>query len=222
MYQFLEDHRKEYTIVKMPRVLFVFWSEYYRWRLSDPTLENRRLQERIKWIWKESYKIHGSPRIHRQLRVGGRLVLSSQVARLMNQMAIASKIYFEWSTTIDKHHDLPVAPKLPDLDFMADQLKQALMSDKKYLSKRSGWLYLTTIIDLTNYQIIGWVSVEGSSAEQTSIAAFKARHISSHALLRSDSPFRPKIQYDCYVFTTLLTNQPYHLKHKSKRQLCAC
>src|SRR5699024_11464043 len=67
------------------QVLGVSRSGYYRWRgrgPSDRALENKRLKDRIKEIWEDSYKTYGSPRIHEQLKKEGETASRPRVAQI--------------------------------------------------------------------------------------------------------------------------------------------
>lgn len=206
----MDNHNHEFSIVKMSQVLEVSRSGYYRWRGRGPSeraLANKRLKERIKAIWKESYKTYGSPRIHEQLKKEGQTASRPRVARLMKQMGIQSQIRTKWVTTTDSNHSLPVAPNLLDRDFSADQLGQYWVSDITYLPSTHGWIYLTTVMDLADRQIIGWALSSGMKATQTSIAALKqacrTRRPSSELIFHSDQG----VQYCCKDFRSLLANR---------------
>jgi len=93
-------------------------------------------------------------------------------------MDIASCIRRKWVTTTLSAHSLPVAPNLLDRQFFPDQLGEVWLSDITYLPSRQGWLYLTTLMDLGDRQIIGWSLSNSMDAEQTSICAL------NHALIR--------------------------------------
>ncbi len=203
----MENHKYEFTIVKMSQVLEVSRSGYYRWRGRGPSnraLENKRLKERIKEIWKDSYKTYGSPRIHRQLKKEGETASRPRVARLMKKMGIQSQIRPKWTATTDSNHDHPVADNLLDRDFTAQRLGQVWVSDITYIPSAHGWVYLTTVMDLADRQVIGWSLSRTMKATQTSIAAVKqalqTRQPSAGLIFHSDRG----VQYCCQDFRSLL------------------
>lgn len=56
-FQFVDDHRSEYPIMLMCRVLAVSRSGYYAWRERPPSareMANRQLLERIRAVHKKS------------------------------------------------------------------------------------------------------------------------------------------------------------------------
>jgi transposase InsO family protein len=143
IYEFMDNHKNQFSIVKMSQVLGVSRSGYYRWRgrgPSDRTLKNKRLNDRIKEIWKDSYKTYGSPRIHEQLKKEGETASRPRVARLMKKMGIQSQLRATWTTTTDSNHHLPVAGNLLDRDFSADHMDPFWVGDITYLPSRNGWL----------------------------------------------------------------------------------
>ncbi|PAU93190.1 hypothetical protein CK503_13605 [Aliifodinibius salipaludis] len=78
------------------------------------------------------------------------------------------------------------------------------MSDITYLPSSGGWLYLTTVMDLGDRQIIGWNLSRTLSAKATSVAALTQalarRRPTDSLLFHSDRG----IQYACGEFTRLL------------------
>lgn len=191
----------------MSEVFGVSPSGYYRWMGRPPskrTSENMRLREAIRRAWVRSKRIYGAPRICQELLRQGWQVSRPRVARLMRSMGIASQLRKKWVKTTDSSHRYPVAANLLDRRFTPAELNQVWVSDITYLPSQNGWLYLTTVMDLADRQIIGWSLSRSLSAEQTSIAAFDQaqtkRPPCSGMIFHSDQG----IQYACSGFTTLL------------------
>lgn len=203
----MDDHKHLFSLTKMSETLGVSRSGYYRWAGRGPSkreLQNRQFNHLIKQVWLASGKTYGSPRIHRQLLADGESLSRPRVARLMRQMGIASEIRPKWVATTDSAHSLPVAPNVVDRAFDPPGLGQIWVSDITYLPSREGWLYLTTVMDLADRQIIGWSLADGMAANQTSIPAFRAackrRPPPTELLFHSDRG----VQYACGDFTDLL------------------
>lgn len=203
----MADHNHRFPIAKMSRLFGVSRSGYYRWLgrgLSRRATMHQQLRQAIRRAWEASGRTYGSPRIHRQLTGEGWSASRPRVARLMRAMGIASQIRRKWVATTDSSHRLPVAPNLLGRNFRPTGLGQAWVSDITYLPSEGGWLYLTTVMDLADRQILGWNLSKGLRAEETSIAAFRqavAKRRPTDALLfHSDRG----IQYACTEFTSLL------------------
>ena len=190
----MADHSHRFPIAKMSRLFGVSRSGYYRW------LGRRQ-------VWEASGRIYGSPRIHRQLTGEGWSVSRPRIARMMARMDIASRIRRNWVATTDSRHALPVATNLLDRQFTPPGLGQVWVSDITYLPSSQGWLYLTTVMDLADRQILGWNIGKGLQAKETSIAAFRQavakRRPTSGLLFHSDRG----IQYACREFSSLLASR---------------
>lgn len=172
----MAEHNHQFPILKMSQVFNVSTSGYYRWLKAAPsrrTKENQALNEAIAKQWKASYCSYGAPRIHQALLRQGWRVSRPRVARLMRKAGIASQIRPKWIVTTDSDHNDPVAPNMLDRDFTPEELSKVWVSDITYLPGEDGWLYLTTIIDLCDRQVIGWALSQTMEAEDTTIAAFK-------------------------------------------------
>jgi len=69
-YQFIKQHKQEFPVVVMCRVLDVSESGYYAW-LSRPTCQRKRedaqLTQDIEQVFHTHHGRYGSPRIHREL-----------------------------------------------------------------------------------------------------------------------------------------------------------
>jgi transposase InsO family protein len=119
-------------------------------------------------------------------------------------MSVASQIRYKWVATTDSGHKLPVAPNLLGRQFAPARLGQVWVSDITYLPSTQGWLYLTTVMDLADRQILGWNLSRGMKAGETSISAFSQavakRRPTDSLLFHSDRG----IQYACGEFTSLL------------------
>lgn len=193
--------------MKMSEIFAVSRSGYYKWASRTPSrrsLYNKKLKAAIRKQWILSGKIYGAPRIHEQLKRSGWTASLPRVARLMRKMGITSQIRAKWVQTTESGHHYPVAENLLDRNFIPKQLNCVWVSDITFIPSKGGWLYLTTILDLADRQIIGWALSWSMKAEHTSIAAFKQAIVNrppgSSLLFHSDRG----AQYACRDFTDLL------------------
>lgn len=203
----MADHAHIFPISKMSMLFGVSRSGYYNWLKRGPSkraMKNARLRKAIRQVWLDSNKRYGSPRIHQQLIAQGWSISRPRVARLMKKMGIASRIRRRWIKTTQSNHRWPVAANLLDRNFAPAGLSQVWVSDITYIPSEQGWLYLTTVMDLADRQILGWSLSDGMSAEETSIAAFKQavvrRKPGKKLLFHSDQG----VQYACGDFTKKL------------------
>jgi putative transposase len=158
-YRFVSEHRKQFPIAVMCRVMQVAASGYYDWlaRTESPRVgRNRALVVYIKAAHRRSRKTYGRRRIYAQLRRDGIVCSHKRVARLMRQEGICGRRRRGFRVTTDSQHGLPVAPNLLARDFTTTAPNQVWVSDITYLPCAEGWEYLASVMDLHNRQIVGW------------------------------------------------------------------
>jgi putative transposase len=155
----MSEHRAEYPIRTLCRVLGVSPSGYYAWRDRPPSArerENRRLLERIREIHEFSRQTYGRPRMYAELRDEGWRVNHKRVARLMalDGLQGASRRK-KWRTT-KRDKDARPAPDLVDRNFAADRPDQLWVADITYVPTWSGFLYLAVVVDACSRRVVGW------------------------------------------------------------------
>lgn len=173
-YQFIEDHRQEFTVTLMCRVLDVAPSGYYAWRKRPSSVRemaNNALLKEIRAAYEASNGVYGSPRIYHEVK--GKVSCSeNRVARLMKKQGITAKQKKRYKRTTKANAAHPTAPNLIDRDFSAATPNEKWTTDITYIPTLEGWLYLAVVLDLFSRRIVGWAM----SARMTSslvIDAFK-------------------------------------------------
>jgi putative transposase len=174
-YQFIEDHRQEFRVRLMCRVLDVSSSGYYAWRKrpsSAREMANNTLLKEIKAAHQASNGVYGSPRIYHEVK--GKVNCSqNRVARLMKKHGIAAKQKRRYKRTTKANGAHPVAPNLVDRDFSATAPNEKWTTDITYIPTLEGWLYLAVVLDLFSRRIVGWAM----SARMTSELVVDALHM---------------------------------------------
>lgn len=159
-YQFMADHREEFEIRVMCRVLGVSRSGYYAWRkrpTSPRKMADRALSQQIKQIHHQSRQTYGSPRIQAELAENGVNCGHKRIARLMHDEELFAKQSRKFRvTTTDSAHNYPIAPNLLDQDFSASRANEKWLTDITYIPTAEGWLYLAVVLDLYSRRIVGW------------------------------------------------------------------
>jgi transposase InsO family protein len=205
----------------MCRVLEVSRSGYYRWLKSKPSrreLDNRQLDAQIREIYDNSKGRYGSPKIQKELDDRGRKVSKNRVARRMSKAGLRSKIRRKYRVTTDSRHNLPVAPNLLERDFTTQFPDRAWVSDITYLNTRSGWLYLTVIIDLFSRMVVGWALSSSLSHEMVVTAlkrAIRRRRPGKGLIFHSDRG----VQYACADFRKELAKHEF-IQSMSRKADC--
>ena len=192
----------------MCQVLKVSSSGLYKWLHRTPSNRDVRTQELsvlIKDAFEKSDQIYGSPRVWQELRNSKKTCISrSYVARLMKRMHLRSKVRKKYVVTTDSNHAYDLAENLLQRDFSADGICQKWVGDITYIKTGTGWLYLTTVIDLADRKIVGYSFSNDMTANNTVInalkMAIKIRRARSGLIFHSDRG----VQYACKDFTSLL------------------
>jgi len=186
----------------MCRVLEVSRSGYYRWWKRKPSrrdIDHEKLDAEIREIYDGSKGRYGSPKIARELQDRGRRVSKSRVARRMRQTGLRSKVRRKYRVTTDSKHHFPVAPNLLERNFTTKAPDKAWVSDITYLGTRTGWLYLTVIIDLFSRLVVGWALSSSLSHDMVITAlkrAIRRRRPGKGLVFHSDRG----VQYACNDF----------------------
>lgn len=177
----------------MCKVLEVSRSCYYRWYslgLSKRKLENQKLTIEINRVYNESKQIYGSPRVTMVLKQEGYTISERRVAKLMRVNGWQSKIRKKWKSTTNSNHKYFISPNHLNRNFKPLELNQAWVSDITYIRTLQGWLYLTTVIDLYDRQVIGWALSKTLHTNVTIIPAWEMalskRNITKPLIFHSD------------------------------------
>jgi putative transposase len=158
-YAFIKEHRYQWTVTLMCRVLEVAVSGYYDWLgrpISKRAKENEILTEKIIMFHCGSRCTYGSPRVHKDMRQAGYPVSENRVARLMKLNNIRGKAKRKFKTTTTSKHQRPRAENLVKQDFQSKEPDKLWVGDITYISTLEGWLYLAIILDVFSRKVIGW------------------------------------------------------------------
>ena len=160
-YQFIEKHRKQYSVNRLCLMLGIRRSSYYAWTKRKPSQQeqnNQALIEHIRRIHKKYRKTYGSPRMYVQLKKEEIPCSQKRVARLMRQDGLKGQRKYRKVITTNSKHDFPVAPNVLSREFSAEKPNQKWVSDITYIPTDEGWLYLAGILDLFSRKIVGWAT----------------------------------------------------------------
>lgn len=219
-FQFMDDHRKEFPLVKMAEVLGVTRAGYYAWKSrpeSGRARRKRRLEILVKayfWKMKERY---GSPRLTREINNRGHNCSQGLVTELMKKNGLRAKAKKKFKATTDSTHPYPVSPNLLEQDFSVNCPGEVFVSDITYLRTDEGWMYLCIVMDLFNREISGWAVQDRLTADIAVKAlnrAFRNRVTRPDAIFHSDRG----IQYASNEFRESLAK--YDLFQSMSRKGC--
>jgi transposase InsO family protein len=180
------------TIERMTSWLGVSKSGFYEWdgrRPSDAERRREELKIKIKTLFESFDGTYGYRRIHAELVRAGEHVGDELVRKLMRELdlvAVQPKPYKR--TTISGAADLAVAD-LVCCDFTAEGPGMKLVGDITYIPTWQGWLFLATVIDCFNKEVIGWAMADHMRTELVTDAldmAARNQVLESGCIMHSD------------------------------------
>jgi transposase InsO family protein len=158
-YAWIEQHRDDYVVSRMCRLLAVSRTGYLQWRRRPPSARaqaNARLDAQVAAMHAASKGSYGRPRIVRGLRELGLQVGPERVRRSLQRQTLRPVYKRPYRVTTDSNHRQPVAPNVLARRFDGWNINRAWVSDITYLSTGEGWLYLAVVMDLASRRIVGW------------------------------------------------------------------
>ena len=191
-FQFIEDHRDEFPITRMCKVLEVSRSGYYAWRGRPPSereMANQALYKQIKAVYNQTHGTYGSPRIYQELKKQGVPCSENRVARLMRLRGLQARQAKAYRTTTRRKKADPVAPNVLQRDFVANRPNEKWVADITYIATEEGWLYLAVALDLHSRRVVGWAMSDRMTDELTLNAlrmAVQQREIAPYLIHHSD------------------------------------
>jgi putative transposase len=155
----VDEHRKQFEVGAMCRVLEVSRTGFYAWCTrpqSNRAEESARLGKLVEQSHQASRKNYGVPRVHADLQAQGERVSRKRVARLMQARGLRGRVRRRYRTTTKSDPQHPVAANLLERKFTAPGPDQIWVGDITYLWTREGWMYLAVLIDLYSRMVVGW------------------------------------------------------------------
>jgi putative transposase len=208
-YEFIREHRQEFSIKRMCQVLGVTRSGYYAWqpeKAGPRELENQVLVEQIHAEYKMSRKTYGSPRIQASLQRKGFVCGRHRVARLMRREGIRPQKRRRWHpVTTQRQPGVIPAPNHLNQDFSAYTANKKWVSDFTYIDTAQGWLYLAIVLDLFSRKVVGWAMSEQMDTALVEVAlhmALQGRQPTEDLLHHSDQGS----QYTSAAYQSSLSN----------------
>jgi putative transposase len=158
--RFIADQRTSHRVPHpiTCALLGVSLSWFYKWLHRTPTLTEQRraeLDAAVADAFDKARGLHGSPRLHADLREAGRQVSEKTVADSMRRQGlVARRIRRRGGLTRQDR----IAPKFPDLlrrDFTAKEPNAKWVGDMTEIPTAAGKLYLATVLDLYSRRLLG-------------------------------------------------------------------
>jgi putative transposase len=161
-------------------VLGVSRSGYYKWHSEKDNLnsyQKRRqvLLARISWLFHDTKRRYGSPKITVLLRKEGYKVSERLVGKLMSENGMCSCVSRKFRVcTTDSNHNNPIAPNLLNQNFKTTAPNKVWVTDITYIPCREGRMYLASVLDLNTRKIVGWELADRMTCDLVLAALDKA------------------------------------------------
>jgi putative transposase len=201
--------KADYQVEELAQTLEVTSSGFYAHQHKPEGKRARQDQQlipRIQFLFKESRRTYGSPRIGAALRRVGQPCGKNRIARLMrqNHMRARQKRRFVPRTT-QSDHDLPIAPNWLAKVPAPVKPGQLWVVDITYIDTAEGWSYLAVILDGCSRKVVGWAVASSMETSLVTEALERARqrHAPSPGLLHHSDRGS---QYASSAYRALLAN----------------
>lgn len=160
-YRFISEHRAGYGVQRLCRVLKIRRQGFYEWLAARPGRDARAVRDEdlavvITQVHQRHQGRYGRPRITTELRRRGLVVNHKRVGRVMSELGLAG-ITRRRRRTLTSPARVAAEP-VTDLigrDFTATRPGRCLVGDITCLVTGQGRLFLATVIDLHNREVIG-------------------------------------------------------------------
>ncbi|MGE8450294.1 MAG: IS3 family transposase [Pseudomonadales bacterium] len=157
-YRFMNEHRHEYPLAMMCRVLQVARAGFCAWLqcpVSDRSKDDTRLLDLIRHSYAASHGVYGARRVFGDLREAGESCGLHRVERLMQRHKIKAVRGYKKPRVIAGRPSI-IAPNHLQREFTVDASNKVWVTDITYIRTWQGWLYLAVVLDLYASKVVGW------------------------------------------------------------------
>ncbi|NNA09071.1 IS3 family transposase [Pseudomonas lundensis] len=168
----MNEHRHQYAITTLCRVLHVARAGFYQWLhkpVSAREYDNARLLGLIRDSYAASRGVYGARRVFADLREAGETCGKHRVARLMRANKIKALRGYKAPRPIKGRPSI-IAPNRLNRAFTVDAPNKAWVTDITYIRTWQGWLYLAVVLDLYARKVVGW-SMKPTLAKELALDA---------------------------------------------------
>lgn len=181
------------SVSGMLKYLGVSRSGYRAFLKHSPSATEKRrhrVEKKIRKIYDDSYQNYGAPKITHELRKEGECISERTVSKYMRGMGIHAQWVKHWiATTKDSDFSKDLHNILNE-QFNPEKPNAVWCTDITYIwTYESGYVYLTSIMDLYSRKIIAWTlsdTMNASCVVDTVRKAKAARPTSEPVIIHSD------------------------------------
>ncbi|NLB32357.1 MAG: IS3 family transposase [Tissierellia bacterium] len=184
--------KRRVSVSGVLNILGVSRSGYNAWLNRLPSNQEKRKQavkEKIKEIYNKSHQNYGAPKITKELIKEGEKISERTVGKYMKELKIKAQ-YVKPYTVTTKNSDFSSKLKnILDEQFNPTSPNAAWCTDITYIWTYTGFIYLTSIMDLYSRKIIAWTlseTLEVSCVIDTINKAKANRKLLNPVIIHSD------------------------------------
>jgi transposase InsO family protein len=209
---FIADQRTSHHVPHAVtcRALTVSESWFYKWnhRQRQPTPSEQRraeLDAAVAEAFEAAHGLHGSPRVHADLRAAGWAVSEKTVAKSMARQSLVARGKKRRKNLTRPDKRAVPFPDLVQRDFTAPAPNIKWVGDMTEIPTSEGKLYLSTAIDLFSRRLLGYATSAHPEAElagetiKMAVAARGGKERVAGVIFHSDRGST----YTAHTFTTL-------------------
>jgi putative transposase len=157
-----------FPVEKMCCVLDVSRSGYYDWYErpeSKRELESKEILKIAKNSYQECRGICGLDKMLEDVKEKFPKCSRKRLYRIQKENKLYSIRKRKFKATTNSNHKLPVAENILNQQFNVDGPNKVWVTDITYVDTFEGWLYLATVKDLFNKEIVGWAAADNMRAD---------------------------------------------------------
>lgn len=160
-YALIDEHRTQFKLAAMCRVLGVSRSGYYAARIRAPSrrsAEDLALREHIVRVHAEQRQAPGVIKTWHLLKRDGIACGKHRVRRLRELEGIEARRKARFKVMNTHQNSEPPAPDLLKRCFAVSAPNKVWVGDITSVRTREGWLHLAMLLDLFARRIVGWAT----------------------------------------------------------------
>ncbi|WP_367347713.1 IS3 family transposase [Sphingobium yanoikuyae] len=164
MTAFIDEHRAEYGVEPICRVLPIAPSTYHErvaqrrdlGRLSDRARRDQDLKPEVMRVFAENFGVYGVRKVWRQMNREGFAVARCTIERLMRDLGLQGVIRGKPVRTTISNKAAPCPLDYVNRQFHAPAPNMLWVSDFTYVATWAGFVYVAFVIDVYARYIVGW------------------------------------------------------------------
>lgn len=170
--------RHRFSVSGVLNCLGVSKSGYYDWISRKPSarqLRQERIKQQILDIYEHNMRIYGAPKITEELHRMGETVSERTVTKYMQELGIRACYTKPYTVTTISEDFTDRLHNILSRDFNPDRPDAVWCTDITYVWTKTGFVYLSCVMDLFSRRILAWELSETLETKYVIKAIAKAR-----------------------------------------------